>query len=236
MQHLQEDLYEIDYDVDIRKDSRKLLQFDESSRQIDSVVANLSIVKFNNDQEKHKPVNFSASHNILTETKNLNLSETNLEFNLPNVVAEHNMEVMKLDKIRRKKRFWRKRPHSKHRLKPLLENSNDTLLSKPKISTSTAEAYALSLQHSNRVFNSRYGYMPRYVPAHSAIMIDKEIMEKMQRNFSKEIGVTAGNRIRNSNDMQFSFTYYYYLIHERDTLDISQIFDIFDTDSSGYVL
>lgn len=143
------------------------------------------------------------------------LQNLNSATNLTSVVSEHNKQVMLQNKITRKK----------------LLGKNSTLIE--KIRKTSFDAYGASLQHSNRVFNKMYGFVTRQVPAHAPILIDKNIMGELQTKFRKEFEITSRNRFRHADDMQFSFSYYYYLIHEQLTLSVSDIFDRFDTDASG---
>lgn len=140
---------------------------------------------------------------------NLNLIE-NLHHNRQNLsdfIAKHNRKVLLIDKLNRKK-----------------------IKKKTRFNI---DAYAESLQHTNRILNDFYGFSVRKVPAHAPILIDKEIIEKMQKKFEKFIHITARNKIRSADDLQFAFSYYYYLIHEKNTLSVEEIFDEFDTDKSG---
>lgn len=148
-----------------------------------------------------------------------NLFSATEEVNLTDLVGEHNRRVMYLNKMSRRK-FSRKK---------IVTDSTPI----ERTRRSSFDAYGASLQHSNRVFNKRYGFAARQVPAHAPIMIDGKIMEELQSAFQKEFQVTSRNRFRHGDDMQFAFSYYYYLIHEQRTSDVAQIFDRFDTDESG---
>lgn len=74
--------------------------------------------------------------------------------------------------------------------------------------------------------------MPRQVPAHAPIMIDREIMEELQIKLAKQFEITSGNKFRRANDIQFAFSYYYYVVHESLERSVEDIFDGFDTDES----
>lgn len=79
----------------------------------------------------------------------------------------------------------------------------------------------------------KYGFLPRFVPSHTPVMVDMDLIENLQKKFFKEVMVTSKNRFRNHNDLQFTFTYYYFIYHERNSFDAKEIFDRFDTDMSG---
>ncbi|GJQ85928.1 hypothetical protein Trydic_g21777 [Trypoxylus dichotomus] len=95
------------------------------------------------------------------------------------------------------------------------------------------DAYRESLQYTNRLFNTRYGFIPRYVPAHMPFLIDRDIVGELQAAFRREFKLTSRNKLRSANDMQFSFSYFHFLISEKVDVDIGEIFDDFDTDESG---
>ncbi|XP_054272957.1 N-acetylglucosamine-1-phosphotransferase subunits alpha/beta [Macrosteles quadrilineatus] len=95
------------------------------------------------------------------------------------------------------------------------------------------DTFAESLLHVNSLLNKRYGYKARKVPSHMPHLIDKHIMSDLQTVFQAEYDKTSSHYFRHPQDMQFSFGYFYYLINEEREVSVSEIFDTFDTDSSG---
>ncbi|RZF40440.1 hypothetical protein LSTR_LSTR013902 [Laodelphax striatellus] len=95
------------------------------------------------------------------------------------------------------------------------------------------DTYAESLLHVNALLNDKYGFKRRKVPAHMPHLIDKTIITELQTTFPDEFEQTSSRKIRSSNDMQFAFSYFYFLMSEETQLTAEQIFDIFDTDKSG---
>lgn len=71
------------------------------------------------------------------------------------------------------------------------------------------------------------------MPAHMAHMLDRDIVERFQATFPDEVDATSASRIRTSLDMQFAFSYFYFLSSESLTQNASEILDQFDTDQSG---
>lgn len=108
-----------------------------------------------------------------------------------------------------------------------LKNKNNKKLNK-KLDT-----YAESLLYVNHIFNSIYGFERRKVPAHMPHLIDRNIIIELQKKFNNEYYKTSSHRTRNSKDMQFAFTYFYYIISEKIIESTNKIFDVFDTDKSG---
>lgn len=95
------------------------------------------------------------------------------------------------------------------------------------------DTYAESLLYVNRIYNTAYGFERRRVPAHMPHLLDKWIVAEMQEKFEHEFKKTSSHRVRDSEDMQFAFSYFYYLISERRKATVGEIFDKFDTDKSG---
>ena len=90
------------------------------------------------------------------------------------------------------------------------------------------DTFADSLRHVNRLFNQIYGYMARKVPAHMPHMIDRDIMNTLQLKFKNEFEATSANRWRTSTDMQYAFSYYYFVISEPNELNATSLFREFD--------
>ncbi|XP_012527636.1 N-acetylglucosamine-1-phosphotransferase subunits alpha/beta [Monomorium pharaonis] len=94
------------------------------------------------------------------------------------------------------------------------------------------DTYAESLLYVNKIYNAAYGLERRRVPAHMPHLIDKWIVNSMQDKFALEFRKTSSHKVRNSEDMQFAFSYFYFLSSEKRRVSIEEIFDMFDTDKS----
>jgi UDP-N-acetylglucosamine-lysosomal-enzyme len=93
-----------------------------------------------------------------------------------------------------------------------------------------------SLVNVDRLFNSVYGYNKiRKVPSHVPHLISIDIMNSLQEKFKDEFEKTSSNRFRDGSDMQYAFSYYYYIMNELDVFDEQRMFDQIDMDSNGYV-
>ncbi|XP_022082815.1 N-acetylglucosamine-1-phosphotransferase subunits alpha/beta-like isoform X2 [Acanthaster planci] len=95
------------------------------------------------------------------------------------------------------------------------------------------DTFADSLIHVNRIYNKRFGFIARKVPGHIPHMIDINIMKELQAEFPDEFDATSSHQIRHSKDMQFAFSYMYYVIGSPKEVNTNEIFDEFDTDHSG---
>ncbi|XP_058987006.1 N-acetylglucosamine-1-phosphotransferase subunits alpha/beta-like [Musca domestica] len=96
----------------------------------------------------------------------------------------------------------------------------------------TSEHFSQSLIYTNMLLNRRYGFKARHVISHVGFLLEKTIIEAMQKKFSQEILTTATHRFRAPNDLQFAFLYYSFLMEETYNETIDNIFDEFDTDHS----
>ncbi|XP_066490212.1 N-acetylglucosamine-1-phosphotransferase subunits alpha/beta isoform X2 [Tiliqua scincoides] len=95
------------------------------------------------------------------------------------------------------------------------------------------DTFADSLRYVNKLLNSKFGFTSRKVPAHMPHMIDRKVMQELQDIFPEEFDKTSFHKVRHSEDMQFAFSYFYYLMSAVQPLNISQVFDEVDTDQSG---
>ncbi|KAM4614919.1 N-acetylglucosamine-1-phosphotransferase subunits alpha/beta [Polymixia lowei] len=95
------------------------------------------------------------------------------------------------------------------------------------------DTFADSLRYVNKLLNGQFGFTSRKVPAHMPHMIDRLIMQELQDTFPAEFDKTSGHRVRHSEDMQFAFSYFYFLMSALQQLNVSQVFDEIDTDHSG---
>uniref|UniRef100_A0A8C6Y653 N-acetylglucosamine-1-phosphate transferase subunits alpha and beta n=1 Tax=Naja naja TaxID=35670 RepID=A0A8C6Y653_NAJNA len=95
------------------------------------------------------------------------------------------------------------------------------------------DTFADSLRYVNKLLNGKFGFTSRKVPAHMPHMIDRKVMQELQDLFPEEFDKTSFHKVRHSEDMQFAFSYFYYLMSAVQQLNISQVFDEIDTDHSG---
>uniref|UniRef100_A0A3P8VBN5 N-acetylglucosamine-1-phosphotransferase subunits alpha/beta n=1 Tax=Cynoglossus semilaevis TaxID=244447 RepID=A0A3P8VBN5_CYNSE len=95
------------------------------------------------------------------------------------------------------------------------------------------DTFADSLRYVNKLLNSKFGFTSRKVPAHMPHMIDRLIMQELQDTFPEEFDKTSAHRVRHSEDMQFAFSYFYFLMSAQQQLNVSEVFDEIDTDHSG---
>ena len=95
------------------------------------------------------------------------------------------------------------------------------------------DTFASSLLHVSRIYNRAFGYEARKVPAHMPHFVDIDVINEMQARFWPHFEETSSHKIRMENDMQFAFSYAYYLMDVRASLNMSMIFDELDTDDTS---
>ncbi|XP_060770275.1 N-acetylglucosamine-1-phosphotransferase subunits alpha/beta isoform X2 [Neoarius graeffei] len=115
------------------------------------------------------------------------------------------------------------------RLKQELQYKTDSMATRRRLQ----DTFADSLRHVNKLLNGRFGFTSRKVPAHMPHMIDRLVMQELQDTFPEEFDKTSAHRVRHSEDMQFAFSYFYFLMSALQQLNVSQVFDEIDTDHSG---
>ncbi|KAL0962884.1 hypothetical protein UPYG_G00346720 [Umbra pygmaea] len=95
------------------------------------------------------------------------------------------------------------------------------------------DTFADSLRYVNKLLNGQFGFTSRKVPAHMPHMIDRLVMQELQDVFPDAFALTSSHRVRHPEDMQFAFSYFYFLMSALQQLNVSEVFDKIDTDHSG---
>ena len=75
--------------------------------------------------------------------------------------------------------------------------------------------------------------MGRKVPAHMPHMINVKIMEELQSLLPEEFDQTSSHKLRSSEDMQFAFSYNYFVIGQKKDPNVTEFFADVDADHSG---
>jgi Stealth protein CR3, conserved region 3 len=76
------------------------------------------------------------------------------------------------------------------------------------------DKFSDSLAHVGSLLNQEYGYAARKVPAHMPHMIQRDVFAELHRKWESQFNATSSHKFRASDDMQFAFSYFYYLMHE----------------------
>nr|XP_057919905.1 N-acetylglucosamine-1-phosphotransferase subunits alpha/beta-like isoform X2 [Doryrhamphus excisus] len=110
----------------------------------------------------------------------------------------------------------------------LLFESNSAAIGRKLLSS-----FSESLRFVDRLYNRKFGIKSRKSPAHTPHLFDKSIIQELKDTFPKEFERTSSNKLRHSDDMQMSFSYYYFLMNVVHKVDVAEAFDTADKDHSG---
>lgn len=94
------------------------------------------------------------------------------------------------------------------------------------------DTFGDSLRHVNKIYNREFGFTARKVPGHMPHFVDRLIMNDFNERFPKEWDITSSHKVRSSDDMQFAFSYFYFLMGVTRNVTAEEIFDLMDTDKS----
>lgn len=95
------------------------------------------------------------------------------------------------------------------------------------------DMFSDSLKYVNHLYNQVFGVKARKVVAHSPILLDIEVINRLWNRFPDELLKTSSHKLRSSDDMQYSFAYFNFLVSETVSSDYHQILSRFDSDRSG---
>ncbi|KAJ3431346.1 hypothetical protein M0812_03024 [Anaeramoeba flamelloides] len=96
------------------------------------------------------------------------------------------------------------------------------------------DTYSESLKFVSKLYNKEYGQENRHVPAHAPILINRDVIKDLHSKFPKLIDLTSSRKFRHPHNMQYQFSYIYFLIHEKRKFDLDKYFKTeFDLDSDG---
>ena len=89
------------------------------------------------------------------------------------------------------------------------------------------DSYGESLLFVHNLYSAKYGHAQRDVPAHMPHFVDISVMRDLQRTFLEEWRETSKHTFREGADMQFSFSYFHFLLNEkkglRDRRDLRRV-------------
>ncbi|KAJ6231946.1 hypothetical protein M0813_05308 [Anaeramoeba flamelloides] len=96
------------------------------------------------------------------------------------------------------------------------------------------DTYSESLKFVSKLYNKEYGQENRHVPAHAPILINRDVIKDLHSKYPKLIDLTSSRKFRHPHNMQYQFSYIYFLIHEKRKFDLDEYFKTeFDLDSDG---
>ena len=98
------------------------------------------------------------------------------------------------------------------------------------------DTYAMSIVHTNRLFRRDFGKAQRKVPAHMPHLIDIDAIEEVQQKYKSEFEATMSHRFRHKTDMQYAFSYMYWLVSKGSEPSLAPLEAFqreFDTNGDG---
>ena len=96
--------------------------------------------------------------------------------------------------------------------------------------------FANSLKHVGILYTKTFGKQLRKVPAHMPHMIDKDIMNELQSKWPALFDATSSHRFRHSEDMQFGFSYFYYMMNAPKEFNLEEFLrDEVDSNGDGII-
>lgn len=110
---------------------------------------------------------------------------------------------------------------------PLLHGNTPTPA--PEISQENADAllskdtFGDSLRFVNKLYNRAFGKASsrRRVPAHMPFLFKKQIIREIKARWPREVDATSTHRFRHPQDMQFSFSYFHYVLNRHKVVHMT---------------
>lgn len=96
------------------------------------------------------------------------------------------------------------------------------------------DLYGDSLRFVNQLYTREFGKETRKAPAHMPHLIDVSIESELQSRWPTLFEETSAHRFRHSHDMQYSFSYFYFLMHVPREFSLTAVMrDQLDLDRDG---
>eukprot|EP00051_Salpingoeca_urceolata_P021146 m.326553 g.326553 ORF g.326553 m.326553 type:complete len:1341 (-) comp19743_c0_seq1:120-4142(-) len=95
------------------------------------------------------------------------------------------------------------------------------------------DTFGDSLKHVNSLYNKKFGFEARKVVAHMPHYLDRSILDQLEADFPEEWAETSSHQLRSSTDMQFAFSYMYYMMSLERPFDLTEEFKRMDVDGDG---
>ena len=97
------------------------------------------------------------------------------------------------------------------------------------------DMYSESLRFTSSLFNARFGHTSRKTAAHAPLLMDKHVVQEIVSTWPDQFEATSRHRFRHPLDLQYQFTYVYYVLSEPAPLDVPAFFQQMDLDGDGYL-
>lgn len=103
--------------------------------------------------------------------------------------------------------------------KPLFEAEREAAAQEITVANAEAllstDTFGDSLKFVNRLYNRAFGKVSerRRVPSHMPFLLDRRLIREIKTRWPTEVAATSAHRFRHPQDMQFSFSYFHYLLN-----------------------
>lgn len=105
------------------------------------------------------------------------------------------------------------------------DGQNSEISSEGAMQRRLLDHYGESLKHVGRLLNQAFAPEARRVPAHMPHYLQKSVIERMMKLWSKEFELTSSHQTRAGDDMQYAFSYFWYYMGERKPYNFSEVWD-----------
>jgi UDP-N-acetylglucosamine-lysosomal-enzyme len=97
------------------------------------------------------------------------------------------------------------------------------------------DMYGDSLRYVSMLYNKHFGRETRKAPAHMPHFLDRNILHEMiDETFPDRFAATSSHRFRDSHDMQYAFSYFYFLMNQPRPFVLEREFaEHYDLDGDG---
>eukprot|EP01117_Protostelium_nocturnum_P010349 TRINITY_DN3721_c0_g1_i2.p1 TRINITY_DN3721_c0_g1~~TRINITY_DN3721_c0_g1_i2.p1 ORF type:complete len:1019 (-),score=326.23 TRINITY_DN3721_c0_g1_i2:164-3220(-) len=96
--------------------------------------------------------------------------------------------------------------------------------------------YGESLKFVNSLMNAAFGSTARKVPAHMPHFLSLDVLEDLHKQWPDKWNETSSHQFRSGEDMQFAFSYFYFMIHQLNEFNLTNIWTTYlDTNTDGYL-
>jgi hypothetical protein len=97
------------------------------------------------------------------------------------------------------------------------------------------DTFGDSLRWVNLLYTKTFGKASRKAPAHMPHFVDVAIMRELHARWPERFEQTSAHKFRHPKDMQFAFSYMYYMMHAPETYSARDTFTELDGDQDGFL-
>ncbi|PRP75089.1 hypothetical protein PROFUN_03925 [Planoprotostelium fungivorum] len=116
------------------------------------------------------------------------------------------------------------------------DKSRDQSDVRPATGRKLKDMYGDSLKFVNSLMNAAYGSVARKVPAHMPHYINLETLQDLHKMWPDKWDATSSHQLRSPQDMQFAFSYFYFMIHQLGVFNMTETwYEYLDVNEDGWL-